>query len=140
MDKSVFIKNVLNFAEQFNVKLEDMHVSHGGSLLLLGLKESTGDVDLTVTEEVYNALYQSTSDENWVELEGGRILIGVELNDGSFVDVHEAEDPNVWDHLLIDSNGIRYRNAQRTKDDYINFGRKTDDVKIKLLDDHLNCQ
>ncbi len=140
MDKSVFIKNVLNFAEQFNVKLEDIHVSHGGSLLLLGLKESTGDVDLTVTEEVYNALYQSTSDENWVELKGGRILIGVELNDGSFVDVHEAEDPSAWDHLLIDPNGIRYRNAQRTKDDYINFGRKADDVKIKLLDDHLNCQ
>ena len=140
MDKSVFIKNVLNFAEQFNVKLEDMHVSHGGSLLLLGLKESTGDVDLTVTEEVYNALYQSTSDENWVELKGGRILIRVELNDGSFVDVHEAEDPSAWDHLLIDPNGIRYRNAQRTKDDYINFGRKADDVKIKLLDDHLNCQ
>ena len=140
MDKSVFIKNVLNFAEQFNVKLEDMHVSHGGSLLLMGLKESTGDVDLTVTEEVYNALYQSTSDENWVELKGGRILISVELNDGSFVDVHEAEDPSAWDHLLIDPNGIRYRNAQRTKDDYINFGRKADDVKIKLLDDHLNCQ
>ena len=140
MDKSVFIKNVLNFAEQFNVKLEDMHVSHGGSLLLLGLKESTGDVDLTVTEEVYNALYQSTSDENWVELKGGRILIRVELNDGSFVDVHEAEDPSAWDHLLIDPNGIRYRNAQRTKDDYINFGRKADDVKIKLLDDHLSCQ
>ena len=140
MNKAEFIAHILEWTKKDNIPLSDFHVSHGGSLLLLGLKESTGDVDLTVTEEVYNALYQSTSDENWVELKGGRILIRVELNDGSFVDVHEAEDPSAWDHLLIDPNGIRYRNAQRTKDDYINFGRKTDDVKIKLLDDHLNCQ
>ena len=42
MDKSAFINNVLSLASKFGIKLEDMHVSHGGSMLLLGLKNSTG--------------------------------------------------------------------------------------------------
>ena len=137
MDKSVFINNVLSLASKFGIKLEDMHVSHGGSMLLLGLKNSTDDIDLTVTAELYDMFYKQSSYEDRTELSGGREIVGVELDNGGFIDVHEAEDSEAWVDLVIDESGVRYRSALRTKHDYVSLGRKSDDVKIKLLDDYL---
>lgn len=137
MDKSAFINNVLSLASKFGIKLEDMHVSHGGSMLLLGLKNSTDDIDLTVTAELYEMFYKQSSYEDRTELSGGREIVGVELDNGSFIDVHEAEDSEAWADLVIDESGVRYRSVLRTKHDYVSLGRKSDDVKIKLLDDYL---
>ena len=137
MNKSAFINNVLSFASKFGIKLEDMHISHGGSMLLLGLKESTNDIDLTVTNELYDMFYKQSGYEDRIELSDGREIVVVELDNGSFVDVHEAEYDEAWNDLVIDESGIRYRSALRTKHDYVSLGRKSDDVKIKLLDDYL---
>ena len=44
MNKAEFIAHILEWAKKDNIPLSDIHVSHGGSLLMLGLKEETNDV------------------------------------------------------------------------------------------------
>lgn len=54
MDRNSFVKQYFNFCNEVGEKPEDVLVSAGGALLLLGLREESSDLDLDVRREVYD--------------------------------------------------------------------------------------
>lgn len=53
MNKEEVISKVLGFAKAHQIPLSDIVVGFGGAMVLWGLRESTNDVDLDVTSDVY---------------------------------------------------------------------------------------
>ena len=56
-----FIGELLTWVAENGLNINDVHVSHGGTCMLLGLKESTDDIDLTVSAEIFEA-YKAKSE------------------------------------------------------------------------------
>ena len=134
MNKAQFIKALLEFSENENIPLYNIHVSHGGSLLMLGLKDETGDVDVTVLPEAYNLILSRLGAEAEKDISNNRKLLKVT----DVIDIHTAEDDEAWKDLVQDESGILYRGIERTIYDYEQMGRPKDQVKIQLLQQKLN--
>ena len=56
MNFEQFVNNLKTWASENEVNLDDIHVSHGGSCMMLGIKLNSNDIDLTVTEKIFNRL------------------------------------------------------------------------------------
>ncbi len=129
MKKATFITTLQKFAEQCNIPLSELHVSHGGSLLMLGLKDHTNDIDVTVKEEVFEFFDKALPASSKIPLVNNRHLITVSQD----IDIHLAEDAAAWDNLEVDESGIHYRGVDRTIYDYETLGRPTDKQKLDKL-------
>ena len=55
MDRELFKTIYLNFVTSFGLQPENVVVSAGGALLMLGLRPRTEDLDLDVPELIYNS-------------------------------------------------------------------------------------
>lgn len=135
MNKVEFISHILEFSKKENIPLSDIHVSHGGSLILLDLKEHTNDVDVTIYEPEYNRLLDRLGTQCEKDISGGRKLLKVT----SVIDVHVAEDDQAWSDLIVDPSGVQYRNIHRTIHDYELLNRPSDQDKLKRLNNALSA-
>lgn len=54
MDRTTFVKLYFNFCSEVGERPENVLVSAGGALLMLGMREETSDLDLDVRPEVYD--------------------------------------------------------------------------------------
>ena len=133
MNKAEFIAHILEWTKKDDIPLSDIHVSHGGSLLMLGLKEETNDIDVTVPYYLYKDYLKELGEGKQKRLMFNRFLLPVTR----LIDIHVKEDDNAWDNLLIDENGIQYRGVERTIYDYEQLKRPKDEEKIKLLKNRL---
>lgn len=56
MDRDTLIKRYLKFLKQYGLKSRDVVVGAGGALLLQGLRDQTGDIDVDVSSETFERL------------------------------------------------------------------------------------
>lgn len=133
MNKAEFIAHILEWTKKDNIPLSDIHVSHGGSLLLLGLKEETNDIDVTVPHYLYRDYLKELGEDKQKRLGFNCFLLPIT----NLIDIHVKEDDKTWENLLTDENGIQYRGAERTIYDYEQLKRPKDEEKIKLLKNSL---
>ena len=133
MNKAEFIAHILEWTKKDNIPLSDIHVSHGGSLLMLGLKEETNDIDVTVPHYLYRDYLKELGEDKQKRLGFNRFLLPIT----NLIDIHVKEDDKACDNLLIDENGIQYRGVERTIYDYEQLKRPKDEEKIKLLKNSL---
>ena len=129
MDLTKFYTHLMQWVSCHGLSIDDVSVSHGGSMLLLGLIETTDDIDLTVSSEIFNGF---DNGHHEVKLLGdNRYLIKV----GKRVDIHTSElhPAQLQSCLVKHPNGIWYRNAQQTLIDYLALGRDKDQAKIQSL-------
>lgn len=135
MNKVQFISHVLEFSKKENIPLTNIHVSHGGSMLLLDLKDHTNDVDVTLYEADYNRLLEQFGTQCEKDISGGRKLLKVT----DVIDVHVAEDDQAWERLLTHPSGVQYRGIHRTIEDYEKLNRPSDQDKLKKLNNPLTA-
>lgn len=124
-----FYSHLMQWLSCHGLSIDDVSVSHGGSMLLLGLIETTDDIDLTVSSEIFNGFDNGNHEIR--PLENNRYLIKV----GKRVDIHTSElhPLQLKSCLVKHQNGIWYRNAQQTLIDYLTLGRDKDQKKIQSL-------
>lgn len=96
MNKAEFIAHILEWTKKDNIPLSDFHVSHGGSLLMLGLKEETNDIDVTVPHYLYRDYLKELGEDKQKRLGFNRFLLPVT----NLIDIHVKEDDKVWENLL----------------------------------------
>lgn len=56
MNRQEFIGQYLELVNFTGIKPEDMYAIAGGSMLMHGLRDSTGDIDTTVNPVIFNAI------------------------------------------------------------------------------------
>ena len=128
MDKQQFIKTLLTWLDENDIESHKVHVSHGGSMLMMGLKDSTNDVDLTVSFDVFERFAKEPYPTK--NLGNGRYLIQVTDN----IDIHCMERDISPEHIVKDESGVYYRDAQTTLDDYVKLNRPKDKEKFGILE------
>lgn len=65
MNAVEFARTYFNFCEAIGEKPENVLVSAGGALLMLGLRESSDDLDLDVRDVVYDAVATRKPENRW---------------------------------------------------------------------------
>lgn len=125
MRKQDIINEVTKFTCKHANSLNDVIVSHGGACVLHGVMRDTKDIDLYVTDEIW---------EKHVSLGFVPIL----KNDG-VLSIQATSDisirtgcKEVWSDALKEQN-ILYQSAQQTIFEYIRLQRKKDYKKIANL-------
>lgn len=122
-----FIGELLTWVAENGLNINDVHVSHGGTCMLLGLKESTDDIDLTVSAEIFEAYKAKGFKET--QLKDNRSLIAVT----DHIDIHVIEPWVNEDCLRLHASGIWYRDAVQTIRDYEYLNREKDQIVIQKL-------
>lgn len=84
MDRATFIKQYFNFCSEVGERPEDVLVSAGGALLVLGLREESSDLDLDVRPEIYD-LYKNKDNVR-------RSSLGEYVDFNEIVSLHEMPD------------------------------------------------
>ena len=130
MDKRQFVATLLNWLEENGISTHGLHVSHGGSLLMMGLNDSTDDIDLTVTQEIFDHFDGKYPTKDIGE---GRYLIVVT----DLIDIHLMEKRDYPIVVTCDPSGIWYRDAQTTLDDYKVLNRPKDQEKFGVLERYI---
>ena len=110
MNKQEFVETLKSWFEENSVNPSDTYVSHGGALLLIGLRDKTEDIDLTVTREVWEK-FESTGLYPVVNLGGGTYLMSVT----DVIDIHICN--RVYSRL-VETRGIQHPTFEETLEDY----------------------
>lgn len=134
MNKAQYINALKSWAEQNHIKLADCHVSHGGSLLMLGLREDTDDIDLTVSQNIWDRLINEGYEVQILPATATYPEVHI-ISVTEDIDVHliNPEDEMVLDEL----DGIMYRNATTTLLDKLKLNRDKDQADIAALKEML---
>lgn len=97
MDKEEFIREYNNFLEEQNLTNEQAWVGAGGTLLLLGLRETTQDIDMGVSKPIFDNIRKKHYPE--YKLQDGTIVIKY----NRVIDLHL--DHGYEQHTIIDEVG-----------------------------------
>lgn len=123
MNKQEFVLNLKEWANKFNIDLKDVWVSHGGALLMHGLKETTEDIDLNGSKSMVN-------DFKAKGYESKRITEYVELISFGEIDLHNAVRPR---NNLVEIDGILVVSLEKTLKDYLKLNRPKDQKWIEVI-------
>lgn len=126
MNKNEFVSKLTAFAIDNGYDLSDIVVSHGGSALLMGLRETTNDIDVAVSINVWNDFV--AAGHPIAELGDGIQLI-VATTD---IDIHHGM-PVPKRSNMVTEEGIHYHGMLQTLDDYVELGRDKDLVVIAQI-------
>ena len=130
MNKELFMKLLNRWFVEMVIEPKDCHVSHGGAMLMHGLRESTQDIDLTVNKRVWDKFVELGFEVKVLPdcgLVKGISLISVT----EYIDIH-LSDVDYSGKLLLENN-IYFRDLNTTLNDKILLGRKKDEKDIILL-------
>lgn len=124
MNRQEFIDTYLKFLADYNIPSTGVHTSFGGSMIMLGLRDNTSDIDLTVSQDVWDMFNHIPS---------------VDLGEGVYkrslpdvIDMHLTTN-EIPESCIETSEGVRYRNMKQTYYDKLGLGRDKDIPDIKLL-------
>lgn len=126
MNKAEFITHLTNWYRENDINPSDCHVSHGGSLLMLGLREETEDIDLTVTKGVWDKLL---SEGHEIKIVGGNIQI---IPVTEFIDVHLLDETDK-ELVFCEEQNVFYRTLEVTLRDKLKLNRPKDQADIAAL-------
>lgn len=129
MNKLQFIKILNEWLEENNVSPKECHVSHGGSLLLLGIRETTSDIDLTVSNEIWDRFKDIYEMKHYPACNGHPAVDTLIANE--YIDLHLIREGD--DRCLLEENNIQYRSAYVTLEDKLLLNRPKDQGDIELL-------
>lgn len=112
---------------ELKLTINEFIVSAGGTLLLLGLREETNDVDADVDSDVFAKLIKSHKTKT---LENGTIVIVF----NNKVDIHESK-PGI-EYTVFD--GVGSYTAEQVLKQKKKLNRPKDQADIKKLEDYLS--
>lgn len=127
-DKHELVRAIKAFQEEHLLEGENCWVSHGGSMVMLGLREKTNDVDLNVTKTTYDRLVALGFEETPIADDFSLISFGD-------VDVHAGSQPA---SELVEHDGVFFVSLEQTLRDYKMLGREKDRATIVLLESLVN--
>lgn len=130
LSKTAFIKSLNAFYDQYAIDPNECFVSHGGAMLMHGLRNSTDDIDLTVSEEVWNYLLVMDKFELKHLPKNGNVEAIDILVVNEDIDVHLV---NIKPVDLISEGVILFTTLEQTYEDKLALGREKDIQDIKLL-------
>lgn len=125
MRKQDVINHVTKFLCEYGNSTKDAIVSHGGACVIHGVIKATNDVDLYVTDAIWDK----------------HIALGFvpELKKDGVFSIQATDDISIrtsgkdaWNDAL-EEQGILYQSAQKTIFEYIRLQRKKDHKKITGL-------
>lgn len=131
MNKSEFITRYNKFISEHKLNPTDVHCSHGGTMLMLGLREETQDMDLTVSRNVWDYFLN----KGYAPVIIGDNFYLISVNE--YIDIHLTDVP-VTDKEISVESGVRFRNAERTLKDKMTLNRPKDKKDIEKLISYLS--
>lgn len=135
MNREEFIATLNRWYDETGVDFNDCHVSHGGSMIMLGLRESTDDIDLTVTRDVWDQFVADGFKITHLPANGKCAAVDL-ISVTDKIDIHLE---NEWvTHDLYCLRGIWYRSAIETLADKLLLGREKDLKDIPVLQEYIN--
>lgn len=136
MTKDELISNVKEFVYEYKLSTEDVLVGAGGALLVMGMRDSTHDVDVSVPARFYN-IYRKLKGVSIIQLHSKDTMVSKEaLNHPLFplMDVHlrkKDEEGFIMDGVYIYTP--EYNLAFKT-----NMNRPKDQADIAKLKDYIS--
>ena len=138
LNKEQYINWLNDFYVKFNINPKECHVSHGGSMLMLGLRELIEDIDLTVSDSVWKMLLDMGYTYKVIPITNQYPSIKIMQID-EYIDVH-LDDCDLNSEDFLYEKNIYYRNAKITLVDKLKLNRTKDQNDISLLNVYLKSQ
>lgn len=122
LTRNQFIEELVEFASSNSYNLNDIIVTHGGACLLMGLRETTGDIDVMVSIEIWHDQLR----KGGVPVDLGKGIFLMSCTDN--IDIHIGMS---YDTLPDEytTEGVRYHGLEQTLLDYKKL-RRLKDVKV----------
>ncbi len=130
MNKQDFISHLNEWYNKTGYAANSCHVSHGGAMLMLNLRNETGDIDLTVSKEIWDDLISKGYDVKILPATGDHAEVGI-ISATEFIDAHLI-DADFDGHLICEEN-IWYRDIATTLSDKLKLNRSKDQADIRIL-------
>lgn len=134
MNKQTFISKYTSWLSATGYTSDECHVSHGGSMLMMGLREETDDIDVTVTQAIWDDLIDKGYTVKVLPANGLCTEVSI-ISVTENIDVHVLDWD--WDGRLVLDAGIWYRDAETTLEDKIKLSREKDMADIQKLKEYL---
>lgn len=132
MDKVKLQKQLLKWLNKRGYTTSDVIVSHGGAMVLEGVRDDTRDIDLTVSPHVW--VEETRRNRNSPIAIGGGVWL---LNVADNIDIHIGGDCifNTDKQVLniCDETDIQYYNMNKTYQQYMKLNRRKDKKTLKQL-------
>lgn len=118
------IKELASFAIDNEIDPKDILLSHGGALLKYKVKDKTSDIDITVSEDIFNRLSKTFDVDKIEVMVRGEKVIKPYINVGN-IDVHcEDEIDKAKKTIIID--GYKFTTPEQCFIDYLDMSRVKD--------------
>lgn len=128
MNKEQFVKEYKDFVQLHGLDVEKTVVVSGGAMLMMGLREETGDIDLDVEPSVFNWFLRKGYKSHRF---GKDQILVIEATEN--IDLHICED---FDETTI-TEGVCHYTAEAVLRFKKKLNREKDQKDIKVLTDHL---
>ena len=135
LTKTDIIKHLNAFFAEHDIDPNDCYISHGGSMTMLGLRETTSDIDLTVNEKAWVKLMQCGYSYLALPAIGNYPSVKISAIT-PVIDAH-LENKVIDSESLREEEKVRYRDAKSTLIDKLDMNREKDQNDIALLRSHL---
>lgn len=130
LERFQFMGALKEWANANNFKLTDMHVSHGGSLLMMGMRDVTDDIDLTVSRGIWKKLLQDGHKVKTLPATEKYAAVDI-ISVTSCIDVHLDSGKREYPLEVLD--GIQYRGLDETIYDKELLNREKDQPDLEKL-------
>lgn len=127
LNQTQFVNELELFIAKHSYTPSDILVSHGGSMLLMGHRESTGDIDVSVSRDIW--VDQIIKSNNTPVSLGERVWL---LEVTSNIDIHIGVSKTKY-KPLVHASGFLYNGREQTLLDYMALNRDKDQESIRLL-------
>lgn len=136
MNLKEIISGVRIFAENFQIPLSEIRVTHGCAMVFLGIQSKTSDIDVVVSEHAFQQLI----DLGYPVIEALNGFKRIQMNGHDIYKEYLPDHGHVTDHPNL--HGIRYESAMQTVEQYKQLHAVTGHAKylakISLLENHIN--
>lgn len=128
LNKESFVSELVQFYEEHNINPLHCYVSHGGAMLMHGLRIHTEDIDLSVSREIWDrfaAQYEVTH----LPAKGQVAAVNlISVTDN--IDIHCVEDEVAE---LVSEGVIQFTSLKQTYTDKVLLSREKDIKDIEAL-------
>lgn len=134
LDEKEIIKELVEFEYKFDIQRTEYHISHGAALVLMGLKHSTEDIDLTFED---NNKFNTFRNKGYYEklLSHGTTLISIT----DIIDIHDQPFNKISnDNILLTDEGFRYTDPSVILNEKLKLNREKDQHWINVLTKHIS--
>ena len=134
MDKVEFKLHLLTWFNKMGYSSTKGYVSHGGAMLMMGLREVSDDIDLNVGKETWDDILSLGYKPKYINTPGLPPVTLISVTD--HIDVHLVED---WPELL-NEDGVYYTTPEQTVKDKQLLMRDKDIRDIVTLENYIRSR